>query len=433
MNKRGSILVISYSIVFVLAILGAALILRIMNENLVSIRYAGSEKAFWLAEAGVHRAMWELNYNNCGGFIQCDSDPPVSCTDCSCANADKCLSATLGTSGDYDIRINIGNTAVVSTGAFPNRTSTGRFQRTVQTTISRNVTFSNYAAYLDTFIHMGNGSVIDSYNSVLGDYGGGNIGDNAEVATNNYPVYYPEEPPTVNLSNCTIRGNLSIGSGGGIVNIDETAQITGEVTYNNPNVLLPEITVPSDLQSLPNGGVYTINNEQQSLAAGDYQFSSLQVLNGGELTINGEVRIYLTEYNQSALKVEGGASPSQINLAPGASLTIYAEGRFELENGKINASTKNTKKFSLYTNAGSRPNRPYMSAMTYYSELYGTIISPQGEIWIAWASDLYGSFVGAAATINDNNTGLHYDEALKSTPTPGAPDYLIYDWAELNQ
>jgi hypothetical protein len=60
MNSRGVALIVSFMVITVLTILSAALISRSVSESNIVRRYAESTQAFWLAEAGVNRALKEL-------------------------------------------------------------------------------------------------------------------------------------------------------------------------------------------------------------------------------------------------------------------------------------------------------------------------------------------------------------------------------------
>ncbi len=61
MNKRGIILVISLLVVLVLATLLASLYFQAISETQLARRYVNSTRAFWLAEAGVAKALEGLS------------------------------------------------------------------------------------------------------------------------------------------------------------------------------------------------------------------------------------------------------------------------------------------------------------------------------------------------------------------------------------
>lgn len=65
MTKKGVALVAAFMVVAVLSVLGVAMVSRSINESNIAKRHFESTQAFWLAEAGISRALKELrnNYN----------------------------------------------------------------------------------------------------------------------------------------------------------------------------------------------------------------------------------------------------------------------------------------------------------------------------------------------------------------------------------
>jgi hypothetical protein len=63
MNKRGAALIICYMIIAFLSILAGAFLTRSVSERSVASKYFDSTQAFWLAEAGISRAMKDFRTN----------------------------------------------------------------------------------------------------------------------------------------------------------------------------------------------------------------------------------------------------------------------------------------------------------------------------------------------------------------------------------
>lgn len=65
-NTKGVAIIIVFSIIMVLAILGTAILSRSISESNNAQRYAESVRAFWLAEAGINNALYQLRttYSN---------------------------------------------------------------------------------------------------------------------------------------------------------------------------------------------------------------------------------------------------------------------------------------------------------------------------------------------------------------------------------
>lgn len=66
MNKRGIVLILVFTVILVLSILGTAIVSKSVSESRISNRYTQSAQAFWLAEAGVAQALTQLknDFNN---------------------------------------------------------------------------------------------------------------------------------------------------------------------------------------------------------------------------------------------------------------------------------------------------------------------------------------------------------------------------------
>lgn len=60
MNKRGIALILGFTIIVVLTILGAAIVSRSVSERAITQKSNASTKAFWAAEAGIAKAAAEL-------------------------------------------------------------------------------------------------------------------------------------------------------------------------------------------------------------------------------------------------------------------------------------------------------------------------------------------------------------------------------------
>jgi len=115
MNKRGVVLIICYMVIMVLTILGAAFLTRSVSERNVASKYFDSTQAFWLAEAGVNKALIQLKND----YDRLDSIP---CT-------------LLGT-GEYSVDLieDLGNDSrkVTARGFVPSAASPAKTERVIE-------------------------------------------------------------------------------------------------------------------------------------------------------------------------------------------------------------------------------------------------------------------------------------------------------------
>ncbi|MBF0485333.1 MAG: hypothetical protein HQL16_02345 [Candidatus Omnitrophica bacterium] len=161
-NEQASALLLTLLVLVVIGILGMTISLRSVQEGLLAQRYAYSEKAFWLAEAGVQKVYWELVQNNCLGLK--DQKTRVLCHGCDrCGQGDKILTGTLD-GGTYQVILNNDNTKLNSIGTYtPNRES-APFVRTIQVKLAVPVLFgyANFSRGRMSFSNNANGNAVNN-------------------------------------------------------------------------------------------------------------------------------------------------------------------------------------------------------------------------------------------------------------------------------
>lgn len=392
MNRHGSI-VFSLLLVLVLTTLGAGILVRSVNETKMAQRSANSTQALWLGEAGVQKTVWEINNNNCTGFIQ--EGTQAACTSCTCSGT-KTMAGTISGAGDYDVTLNSDNSVATSLGSVPDRSSSSAVQRTVQANLGKESPFS-YAAFAKGQVTLANNTFIDSYNSNNGEYSVSNSNTNGDVGSNGTTA------GIISIgTNITVGGDVSTGSGG-TVTVGNNSEITGSTTHSN-NVSLPDVTVPSTLTNLSSSGTLSIGNDgSQDLSAGDYKYASINMGNNAALTVTGNVRLYLT--GPTGLTTGNNVL---LTISSGASLQVYVDGVLTIPNNatlnSVGDVPKNLQIYSTYTgsNGISLNNNGVLAAAVY---------APNTDVVIGNNNDLYGSIIGETVSVN-NNSAIHYDESL---------------------
>lgn len=413
MNNNGSMLIGSL-LVLVLTILAAGILLRSVNESANVRRVATSTEAFWSAEAGVQKSVYDYNYNNCNSFVQQGSSTHcVTCSNCGVSN--KTLAVSITSSCDYDVTINNSNTIMTSTASCPNRSATNPIKRVVQASMGITSPFA-YAAFAKNSVNLSNNTFVDSYISSNGAYSNATSLPNGDVGTNGTGA-----GTIVVNNNATVEGNVSTGSGG-TVTVGSGGLITGTTTHNN-NVLLPDVSVPSTLTGLVSGGTYSFSNGQtKTLTAGAYKYTNISMGNNATLNITGGiVQIYLT--GVSALTASNN---TVVNIASGSSLQIYVDGVLNINNNvALNVSgnlPKNLQIYSTYSGANGMQ-------INNNSHIYAAVYAPNTDISIGNNGDIFGSLIGKTV-VASNNAAVHYDETLKTiTTTSGTTG--VTNWQEI--
>jgi len=445
-NNKGSILAITIGFALVFTIFGLSAIYLSGLQGETAERQIASTQAFWLAEAGIQKAFWEMDMNDCKG-----------CYDC---YGEKCVAETLS-AGDFDATINTLNSpnTIVSTGSFPNRPSLSTpkpAQKKIQVSLIPNSSPFAYGVFAQgpgpsatrPAIRIGEGSgtapLLDSYDSSKGNYGASyidsdgitriNINSHGDIGTNS------SKTPAVAVSgdHTIINGNIAIGG----TNPDTGIVINGTATVNGTesggiHVDLPGVPEPTT----PTGGWSTCtscslgNNEAGSLGtagqAGSYTANALTLNSGSHLDVNGDVTLYIT----GNVKIGGMDVGAQLNINSGAKLTLYVQGKFEVGGtATLNNVSKIPSKLSINCIEKDSQGAPYTGLvhLTSNSITFASIYAPNRAVVLdSSAPTFYGAVVGKTVDIA-NNFKFHYDEVLKdSTPPSYMTTYSIRDWQEI--
>ena len=399
MSNRGSILAMTLTFALGFTMLGLAILQMTGTSNRYAVSKTESSQAFWMAEAGLQRAVWEYKNNSCANFVQ--QGTVTACTNCTCAGKAKTLAASIGSSGDYDILINNINSKMQSTGSYPNRTSP-LAKRTVH--LESSSAFTN-AAFAKGQMTIGNNVTVDSYNSNLGPYGGGNQFSTGGVASNGTSA------GIINLGqNAIVKGDASTGPGGTIVYGNANTQVLGTITHTNSVVIL-DISVPSIFNGTP-GGTLTISGTPPSMGTGNYQYTNISMSNNSvwNIAANSTVNIYLTA--ATAFSTGNGIT---INIPSTSKLIIYTDGTFIFGNNPtINNLSQIASNFYIYSTLSSAGNGVQLSnngttALAIKAPNTGVLINNNGNV--------YGAIIGARVTVSGtSNSFVHFDQALIDPP-----------------
>ncbi len=417
MNNKGIVLPVTLAFVLAFTLLGSATIYLSTTQNEAAEQRIASEKAFWLAEAGIQRALWEVKQNSCRGLVSKASG--LACTTgCAICGEKKLASADGEMEGHYNLDMSSASSVVTATGSYPSRApASNRSQRTVQLASTSQF---NYAIFAEEKIMIHNNTIIDSYNSDLGPYDKKkNMFSNGDIGSNKGGPLLPGEESISFMNSPFINGNISTGPGGKISvssghTIEEYINKKNTITYDN-EVDLPLVVVPfalinlkkkSSPQKLDVDRPVTISAEDHK----DYVFSSIDVHSSGKLIIDGDVRIYVTDSNTIA-NFEVSGSSSEVIINPNSSLTLYTDGDVVVQNNAdINNLTKDPKKLTIYSTVSSSKKTKGVD-INNSSDFYGAIYAPEAHISITNNGNIFGSFVGRSFYV-PNSVKLHYDESL---------------------
>lgn len=399
-SEKGSILAATtgFALVFTLLGFGAIYFSGLQSESIQ--KQTASTQAFWLAEAGVQQAIWELNWGSWTGWDM--------------AGGDRVFSGIMNTSGggsagNYNVTVSDLSTSM------PKMESRGRISTAPLLTEKRiNVTmfdnlFYDYALYANATVDIRGSLTTDSYNSSLGIYGGGNIDDNGNVGTTG----------DIATSGGSFYINGSAGTGSSGTFSANSTQVSGNITHSN-NETLSTIVVPDQLAGLPSGGIMS----EGDLSAGNYNFTAIDLTGHDNLDITGPANIYLTA-NPSSIDISSTNAVIRISNSSTGPIKIYADRDIKLGGGGVINEAGIPRNFFLYGTGGA--GQKILVSGT--NSFYGIIYAPNADITLDGDFTAFGAIIGKSITVK-GNVFVHHDDALSQQP--GELRYTVQNWHEVD-
>ena len=371
-KNRGSAIPLAIVVVLILLAMGTGLLNLGLNSRIFSTRTTSDIAARCAADAGLTKALFEMN-EKLKVKPWDDSSLPLE-TQISLPNCDAVYSYTVTSdSGIYTLQ---------ATG------TSAQYQRTVSCTLELKGPFEA-AIFTEGFINLNNSAEVDWYNYDASDA-------NMKVGTNS------TADGSVRLaSSAIIKGDVAVGMGGDpdtAIDLGGSATIEGQTSALTEEVEILPITVPEAIDSLASGGDI-INNTTISSSG---KYSSIDLGNSETIIISGgDVTLYITG------DITLGNS-AELQIEEGASLTLYLGGDFEGKNSSaVNNETEDPGSLQIY-GLDSCETIIFKNS----SDLYGAIYAPNADVIMNNSADVYGAVV--AKTFDMKNSGLFmYDATLR--------------------
>ncbi|MHC4719304.1 MAG: DUF7305 domain-containing protein [Planctomycetota bacterium] len=395
-KPKGSVLALIAVALIILFFTGTGIMSLGLRSRLQAIRTASEIAARCAADAGMTKAVVEMN-DKIKVKPWSDSNLPDA-TNQALPNCNMFFSYSVVPEGN-DVY------SVSATGDY------GQTQKTVNSTLQLRGPFE-FAIFMKNSLILKGGTTVDGYNFDADD-GPLQIGTNSTAAG------------AVNSKiGVTIDGDVVVGAGGNpdvVIDSKAEAIITGD-TYAAPEEWeLDPISVPAGLQALASQGVLIGG----TTLSGPAKYDSINVGNSEIVTINGPVVLYVIGDiildNSAEIRI---VDP---NTNPDASLTIYLGGNFECKNGGfINNLAQDTTKCKIY-GLETCKSIVFMTASIFY----GAIYAPNADVQLNNSVEYHGSVV-ANSFIQNVGAGFHYDAALRNVAVNDeAVRFVVKHWSEL--
>ena len=380
-KKRGSAIPLAVVVVLILLAMGTGLLRLGLNSRVFSIRTASDIAARCAADAGLTKALFEMNKKLQVTIWDGSSLPQA--IDTSLPNCDAVFSYSI--TGDPASGYTISSVGTA-----------GQAQRTVYATLELEGLFE-HAILTKEYLILKAGTIIDGYNSL------DPLDTDIDVDIGTQSTL---DSSIVLNSGVIVKGDVIVGLGGDPnIAIKDLGATTG---YQYPAIeeepLLP-ITPPA----LTDWGIdITATGETITLdPTKNGQYGNLILessVTSGILEISGDVVLYLTG------NIDLGNS-CELLVKADSSLTVYIDGDIHCRTGSaVNNENppENPMKFQLY---GTSETIQYfdIKAKTTWSAV---IYAPNADIDLYANGDFYGSVIAKNFELKAGGN-YHYDEALR--------------------
>jgi len=411
-EEKGFVLVVGMLVMAVLLLLAVPFLYQLSFENKLTNKSYKSSAALSLAEAGVERAIWELNY---GDITTWAGDSALrTMTISSFQTPDG------NVMGDIEIKVedHDGDNPVVSSLG-----SVALVESRVLFKCARVVLEEEkYKPWIngifgDEELDFSSNAIVDSYDSRDGAYGGSNMGSEGHVGTNG--THYG----CIDLaSNARIYGNAVSGPESDPEDVIITrgnAEIFGDMDSLSELHDMPSVPLP---EALFYNGDYSLGGNDSDTIDESGEYASFRLDSNCTVTITADVTLFITgEFYMR--------SNTELEITDGVKVTIYLGGSFEQNsNTEINNLSEDPTKLLILGTDSFNGEMDWNSN----TQFWGAVYVPQADIHLNSNADFYGS-ISAKSFDCDSNSRIHYDLALAALALDGADGtpYTVKSWQEV--
>ena len=405
-EEQGFVLIVGMVIMAILLLLAVPFLFQVSFENRLTDKSYKSSVAISLAEAGIDRAIWELNYGDISSWIGDDTMRTMDIASFQAYGGNVI--------GDVGIEV-VDPTAdhpIVESRGTVSYVGAQAVVRTVRSELGGYPPFK-FAAFGDDGIMIDQDVEIDSYDSRNGDYDNpGNVGSDGDIGTNSsdFSAIYMDN--LADLAGDAVSGADSDPDS--VIITDPGANIDGEKRALEEPIEFPQITPPS----LPWMGNYSMSGTDSIFLSG--QYGSFTIEANSVVTIEDDVILHITGNFYMDQN-------SRLDIAVGASLQIImGSGSFEMDQtSSINNLSRDPTKFVLFGTADFTGD----IYIDQNSEFYGAIYAPNALVELDQGNGFFGAVI-ADDILFDQDTVMHYDKALEDLeilPSMGSL-YVVKSW-----
>ncbi|MFQ6068947.1 MAG: hypothetical protein ACE5LC_00315 [Candidatus Aminicenantales bacterium] len=394
-REQGSILVAGIIVLASMVILILPFIFHKSSQLRLTEKSYRSYAALSLAEAGVERAIWELNFGDISTWEGNDTLRTKSISSFQAADGD-----VIG-----DINISVYNPTatnpVVEASGSVSLSGAQKVVKTIRVELEQ-----DGSPLFDCGVFADSGVTVDS-NVIIQ----GNIGTNGTA------------PNSIYLrSNSQVLGDAICGPGGdpeSAIYLSGSASISGEKRAASEVKEFPSVEVPTGLPF--QGSFYKTSGT--TVISEDGEYSSFILDSNAIVEISGDVTLYVT--GEFSL-----LSNAQLQIQQGSSLTVYLDAPLNLSsNCEVNTSLQDATKLAFY----GTDNVTGLIELNSNATIYGAVYMPNADLVLSSNIGLVGAIYGKSIELNSNVTVV-FDEGLGGLSGPagggGTGSYVVKSWQE---
>ena len=388
-NENGFALFVTFLLMMCLSVAITMSLNSAKTDTDLSFNQLASEQAFYVAEAGIHRAEIELDRNSnwTSGFANV-------------AFSGGTYAVTVITDS---IQPGLGDTVILRATATMKEASGA-----IEEWLVPEVTYPyTYALFAKDRIDMMNNATTDSYSSDSGTYAATKLPIEGDIGSNGIIVLQ---------ENVKINGNVSTSLAGGIT--INKAIVTGDTTSKS---------APAEVPSIPQSAfdqARASNSAPAGLTGSGYTFNSTTK----NLTMGNNATLQLASgtYYFNDFRADNNAT---ITVAPGAKVIIYVQKQMSLRNNSRFNNNGAPGNVTVFGANGCPPGTREL-IIENNGSFWGSYYGPDNEVWVSNNGIAYGSLIGSKIMM-DNNESFHYDRNLSKKSGPVSEDLEKIAWREL--
>lgn len=363
-REKGVVIILVLFVSVALLILAVPSFYKLSAYNDLGEKSHRSLAAMNLAEAGVERAIWELNFGDISTWSESSTLRTLTVS--------SIRPHASGFTGSFQVEVtnpDASNPIIESVGRIEHRVGSYVERKIRVVLVEQQLPFFDFGVFGNEWVSIASNLDIQ-----------GDVGTNGTQAG----------AVTV-AANSTINGDVSCGPEGDpdlALNIDESAVITGVQEAASEPKEFASVEAP---EGLPYMGSASVSGDVMTIS-GDGEYTDLLIGSNSQLIISGDVKLHVLG---SFLM----GSNTDLIIQEGGSLTLYLTGSVDMaSNCSINNLGQDPTKLKFYGTDSLTGTIRFDSNQAFYGALY----MPQADLVVASNIDFFGSIYGKTVQLNAN-------------------------------